>query len=165
MTLPAAPLTLPPSRRVARRAGPVRVDWGGLLAALLVLLGLGTWLLILANPAPTTPVDMGAIEEQWGIRITMIGVTGDGGLIDVRYQVTDADKAAAFLGDAANQPILVDEASGAVVRVAALMANKHDIQAGRTYFLLYRNTNGAIQRGSSVSLVIGEQRLEHVIAQ
>jgi hypothetical protein len=36
---------------------------------------------------------------------------------------------------------------------------------GRTCFRLYRNTGGAIQRGSPVSVVIGHLRLEHIIAK
>jgi hypothetical protein len=161
MSASAAVATHP--RRLARRQSPPRLDWPTLIGLAALVIGVVAWA-SLHTPGGSV-VDMAAIEQQWGIRVTMIGVTGDGGLIDFRYQVTDADKAQAFLGNSVNYPVLVDEASGASVRSPALMANKHEIQAGRTYFLLYRNTDGAIQRGSSVSLVFGQLRVEHLIAQ
>ena len=159
--LPAA-TSLP--RRTARRDGRPGIDRRMVATIFVVGLAVAGWRLFLA-PGPATAVGMAVVEQEWGIRVTMIGVTADGGLLDMRFQVTDADLAAAFLDDAANLPLIVDEDSGAIVRSAALMANKHDLQAGRTYFVLYRNASGAIQRGSSVSLVFGELRLEHLIAQ
>jgi hypothetical protein len=150
-------------RRIAPRRSPPRLNWAYPVGVAALVIGLLAWSNLHAPGGSV--VDMAAIEQQWGIQVAMLGVTADGGLIDFRYQVTDADRAAAFLGNSANYPVLVDEASGATVRSPALMANKHEIQAGRTYFLLYRNTDGAIQRGSSVSLIFGELRLEHLIAQ
>jgi hypothetical protein len=109
------------------------------------------------------PTTAGSIEERWGVRFTQIGVTADGGLIDVRYQVLDPDKATVLTRDEDHLPVLVDEGSGKVINSAALMPN-HNVQAGRTYFVLYRNTDGAIAPGNQVSIVLGGQRLEHLVA-
>ena len=114
-----------------------------------------------------------AIEERWGIRVTQVGVTADGGLIDFRYIVLDPDKALNMLQDVKNLPVLVAEDSGDIVNSMALMAARHNLQLGRTYFLLYRNTKGAIKHGSKVSVVFSAPtvssgqalRLEHVTAQ
>jgi hypothetical protein len=120
--------------------------------------------------APTAPVAdvmplSPAIEAQWGVRITQIGVTADGGLLDFRYLVIDPDKALAMLQDDKNLPVLTAEDSGLIVDSAALMAHKHDLAAGRTYFLLYRNAKGAIKRGTPVTIMIGDLRLEHAVAK
>jgi hypothetical protein len=135
------------------------------VAAVALLLGFAGWRMVMA-PAPGHRVDSAAVEAVWGIRLTQIGVTADGGLVDVRYQVTDSDKAADFLETVENLPVLIAEDSGVVVRSAAMMANgHHDVEPGRTYFLLYRNTDGAIRPGTSVSVVFDDLRLEHLIAQ
>ena len=50
-----------------------------------------------------------AIEQRWGIRVTQVGVTADGGLLDFRYLVLDADKALSMFDDEKTQPQLVTE--------------------------------------------------------
>jgi hypothetical protein len=62
-------------------------------------------------------------------------------------------------------PVLRVERTGAVVRSAALMTAKHAVAVGRTGFLLYRNTGGAIKSGASISVVFGTLELQHVLAQ
>jgi hypothetical protein len=142
-----------------------------LLPLVLIVVGVAAFLLARGWPVssrmpaaeimPTNP----AIEAQWGIRITQIGVTADGGLVDFRYLVIDPDKALAMLQDEQALPTLTAEDSGQLVNSAALMAAKHDLAAGRTYFLLYRNTKGAIKRGTPVTVKVGDLRLEHIVAK
>jgi len=108
---------------------------------------------------PTSP----AIEDKWGIRLTQVGVTGDGGLVEVRFVVLDGDKALEAMQEQ-NIPVLRVENGGAVVRSAALMTNKHEIAPGRSSFLLYRNTDGAIKPGTSLTIAFADERLEHVVA-
>jgi protocatechuate 3,4-dioxygenase beta subunit len=51
-------------------------------------------------PAPATPAAPGAvpaspaIEQRYGVRINMVGVTADGGLLDLRFTVLDATSCA-----------------------------------------------------------------------
>jgi hypothetical protein len=114
------------------------------------------------SPPPISP----AIEAKWGVRVTQIGVSADGGLVDVRFVVLDPDRALAMLGDdkETNIPVLVAEDTGAVVHSAAMMPPKHTLVAGRMMYLLYRNTNGAIRRGAPVEFDFGDLHLEHVRA-
>lgn len=112
----------------------------------------------------TTPLNP-AIEERWGIRITQIGVTADGGLIDMRYLIIDPDKALAMVSETETMPVLIAEESDTLINSAAAMNHKNEFNAGQTYFFLYRNTNGAIRRGGAVTVRIGDLLLEHVIAR
>ena len=123
------------------------------------------WLTYQPAPQPAAMPINPAIEEMWGVRITQIGVTADGGLVDFRYMVLDPDKALAMLQNVTNLPVLVAEDSGALVNSAAMMAQKHNLAPGRTYFLLYRNTKGAIKPGGAVTVRFGDLLLEHVIAK
>jgi hypothetical protein len=137
----------------------------GIAALAVVLVGVGR--MVFAGP-PATPgiIPLSpAVEERYGVRLTQVGVSADGGLVDVRYIVLDPRKAATLTETDASVPKLLVERTGALVQSAALMGAKHDLRAGRTAFLLYRNTLGAIQRGTVITIVFGELRIEHVVAE
>jgi hypothetical protein len=107
-----------------------------------------------------------AIEEKWGIRISQIGVTADGGLVDFRFVVIDPQKAANMMQDEKNLPVLVPTGSSKIVNSASLMTAKHDLNPGQTYFLLYRNTGGAIKHNSYVNVIFDEKlQLESAIVR
>ena len=116
---------------------------------------------VAASSIPTSP----AIEATWGVRVTHVAVTADGGLVEMRFLVLDSDRALAMMQDVSNVPVLRVEANGTLVRSAALMTAKHAIAPGRTGFMLYRNTKGAIQPGTSIAVVFGKLELQHVLAQ
>lgn len=106
-----------------------------------------------------------AFEQALGVRLTQLAVSADGGLVDVRFLVLDPIKAADLTADVNSVPKLIVEGTGDVVSSAALMGAKHDLRAGRTSFLLYRNTHGAIRRGTLVTVVFGDLKVEHVVAE
>ena len=142
-----------------------------LLPVALVAIGVGAFLLgrgwTAAHPAPigaALPVNP-LIEQQWGVRVTQIGVTADGGMVDFRYIVIDPDKALAMQQDVNKLPVLVAEDSGTLVNSASLMGVKHTLKPGETYFLLYRNTKGAIKSGTPVTIKFGDLSLEHMVAK
>ena len=146
-----------PSRPVIRLVAILFIVAVALIAGRLALVG----------PAPSAagiPINP-AFEQALGVRLTQLAVSADGGLVDVRFLVLDPSKAADITADAASVPRLIVEQTGAVVSSAALMGAKHDLRAGRTSFLLYRNTGGAIRRGTLVSVVFSDLRVEHVVAQ
>ena len=108
---------------------------------------------------------MAAIEERWGIRVSQVAVTADGCLVDFRYAVIDPDKALAMLSEPSNLPALMVEDSGAMVTSLATQGQKHNLRPGHTYFLLYRNTGGALRRGGQVTVIFGDLRLTHIAVQ
>ena len=124
-------------------------------------------------------------EGDWGIKVISVALTADGGMIDVRYQVTDPAKAATALGGGAGHdghgaitaealqdaPLLVDEKTG----YAVMEANLHQMggvrrerqspDVGKTYFILFANTGGLVEPGDEVSLAASDLRLEHLEVQ
>ena len=56
-----------------------------------------------------------ALESIYRIRVTLVAVTAEGGLVDVRFTVTDRTKAAAVLAEHAAMPALFVERSGAIL--------------------------------------------------
>jgi hypothetical protein len=115
--------------------------------------------------AGTTLVTADGMAARYGIDVTLIGVTAAGGLIDFRFQVVDPDKADALLHDPDLHPVLVVEDTGETL-VMTTPPHHHatDLQLGGTYFFLLANAHNAIHRGSLLTLVIGDVRLEHIEA-
>ena len=103
------------------------------------------------------------LARRNGIRIRQLSVTGAGGLIDLRYQVLDPDKA-----DSVHTalPELVDERSGVVVD-QLLMGHSHKgvLHAGQTYYLLFENPGDLVRRGSEVTVALGGLRVPHIRVQ
>lgn len=103
------------------------------------------------------------IEEKFGVRFTFLAVTADGGMVELRYRVIDEDKAANFGHFTETAPMLVDDETGDVVDVTIMGLHNHRAEPGRTYYVLYRNTGGALKSGHPVNIVIGKYELARVV--
>ncbi len=176
---PAGLLEAGSQRRLPRKAARL----AGYLMGILLMIGLaalGVWLARVWRGNPSTtgasqPADVKApasyqrpvvsdagLVERSGVRIVLVAVTGGGGLIDLRYQVIDPDKAAALHNDA-TPPILVDQTTGVVVN-SLLMGHSHSgsYQAGQTYYLIFENPGNLVQSGGKVSVLLGDAEVDDV---
>jgi hypothetical protein len=136
-----------------------------ILLALTVLLPLG--LLIVASQTASTPhevdpAQIASLEAAWGIRITNVAVIATGGLVDLRFQVIDPDKALGIL-DPDDAPVLIDAATGKVLDKGAAHGghNAGGFKPGRTYYFLFQNNGALLKPGSRVTIKIGDVRLEN----
>ncbi|HWQ92091.1 MAG TPA: hypothetical protein VN673_10495 [Clostridia bacterium] len=118
--------------------------------------------------APSKPAEArSAVEENFGIKILGPRVSAGGLMIDFRYKILDADKAAR-LASREVKPFMVDQASGAVLlvpRTPKLGALRHagqKPQAGRVSFILFSNPGKVVKTGSQVSVVIGNCRIKNL---
>ena len=118
------------------------------------------------KPAEPTLISAKTLEERFGLRITRIAVTAAGGIIDVRYQVLDREKAEFLLGDPDNPLFLIVEESGTTLQPSG-HAMKHNsrIQDNANYYSFFPNTQNAIKSGTPVTVVFGSLRVEPVVAQ
>ncbi len=114
----------------------------------------------------TTLVGADGLAARHGIDITLIGTTAAGGLIDFRYQVVDPDKANPIIHDVDLLPALIVEETGATIALTSLPHHgATELELGRTYYFLFANANNAIRRGSEVTVVMGDVRIEHFVVQ
>jgi hypothetical protein len=136
------------------------------VAAILVLSSGG------AEPNPLRPVSKpqplpavvapGVLAERAGVRIVRVSTTGAGGLVDLRYQVVDPQKAGG-LHDADKPPALVDERTGTVLGQLLMGHQPHSTpKAGVMYPLIFNNVGDTVQPGGRVSVVLGGVRVAHV---
>ena len=107
-------------------------------------------------------VSASGLVEHSGVKITQVAVTGDGGLVDLRFTVVDANKAAT-LHDPATPPAVVDQRTGLVVK-DLLMSHAHTarFKAGVTYYLVFNNPGNWVHRGDKVAVLLGNARVENV---
>lgn len=119
-----------------------------------------------ADPPPTWQRPGGSaadLLQRSGVRIVRVAVSGGGGLIDVRYQVVDPEKAAAVHA-AGTPPAVVDERSGLVLRDLYMNhAHNGPLKAAVTYYLVFENPGGWIRRGSTVAILLGDAQVDHVV--
>jgi hypothetical protein len=117
-------------------------------------------------PMPVSP----QIEEQWGIRFTVVQLLADNGLVELRYVVLDNNKANRLHSDStslANLPTVLVEGTGQVVRSNSLMFHIHHEwdqgTDGRDYSFVYGNAGGAIHPAARVTIAMPDGlKLQHV---
>jgi hypothetical protein len=110
-------------------------------------------------------VSQTGLAERSGVRITQLALTGGGGLVDLRYQVVDPDKAQA-LHDRRTPPALVEERSGLLVN-SLLMDHAHEgpQKVGVSYYLVFNNPGNWVRRGSMVTVLLGDAEVQHVVVR
>ena len=102
------------------------------------------------------------LSEKWGIELIAMRSTAYGHMIDFRYRVLDAEKAAPLFVRR-TKPYLIHQESGkalAVPNTAKLgsLRNSNIPQQGRTYWMFFGNSHGLIQAGDKVTVAIGDFR-------
>jgi hypothetical protein len=144
-----------------------------LIAAILVLLlagaffGYRAWTARSAGSSetPLERISAGELEERYGLRVRLIGVTAGGGMVDFRLKIVDPAKARRFLEDPANLPRLVAAESGEALVGTQGMEDEIRWEEGEILFILFSNRNGAIRSGSPVLVEFGSLQLEPIPAQ
>jgi hypothetical protein len=126
-----------------------------------------------AAPAPatvTTPATVPATSTTpvpaFGIEFLDTRLSAAGSVVDLRYRVLDADKAAPLL-DRKLRPVLVNAATGQryyvpqppIVGSLRQTVRNQAVQVGRTYFMLFANPDRVLKSGDTLALWVGEQRV------
>ncbi len=146
------------------------IDWqkAGIGLLLLLLLALAGWMVasqVAGNIIQSRQEQaIAAFEEETGIRVVRIVLSGGGGIIDLQYQVVDPDKAL-IVHDADNPPMMLDEKSNFIFANPFHEHAARELHTAVTYHEMIMNGGGLIQRGSKITLGVGESRLEHLVVK
>ena len=108
------------------------------------------------------------IEQKWGVKILGIRQTAHAFLLDFRFHVFDPEKANPLIGRHA-KPYMIDEESGMKLSVPN-MPTVGSLRArgsvpDRDYFIIFSNPNGIIKKGSKVTVIADDFKVEHLIVQ
>jgi hypothetical protein len=148
-----------------RRYGLLVVGLG--LALVLAVLAAWRAPTLNAKPAFPTPKYSGAqaLAQIYGVRITLVGLTADGAMLDFRFQILDSDKAYTLLADPNRVPLLLSERTKKLAHIINVMQPRHDMKVGAIYSLLFYNTQGATAQGDQVTAILGDVKVEHLAVQ
>lgn len=121
------------------------------------------------NDAPVEPT---SVELTFGIHVEGLRLSAAGSMLDFRYRVLDAKKAAPLL-DGKLQPYLVDETHGAKLGVPDTpvlgrirqTARNNSIMLNRTYFIMFGNPGKVLQSGDKVTLLLGQVKITDLTVQ
>jgi len=102
------------------------------------------------------------LQQKWGIEIVAMRSTAAGHMVDFRYRVLDAEKAAPLF-KRQTKPYLIHQATGkalAVPNTAKIgsLRNSNTPQEGRIYWMFFGNHHRLIQKGDKVTVAIGDFR-------
>ena len=148
-----------------------------------VFVGLGAMVLALQlagcatapDPAAVTqtvPAELPSVEATYGIYVEGLRLTAAGSMLDFRYRVLDAQKAAPFLNGKI-QPYLLDEARSAKLGVPNTptlgrirqTSRNNVIHTDRSYFIMFGNPGKALQSGDKVALLLGQVKITDLTVQ
>jgi len=112
------------------------------------------------------------IKERWGVEPSGVRLVADGYLLEFRFRVLDADKAAGLV-NAGYSAYLIDQASGAKLLPPAQprmgrsrpSARVVKPRADRTYYVLFANPGRSIQPGRKVTVVVADLTARDLVVQ
>ncbi len=123
------------------------------------------------------------LEQEYGLKITLVAVTSAGGLVDLRYRVIDPQKAALLLTDESRMPSLLiegycltpsavstspDDTNDGYQSDVMLMSDSHmrtRLLPGRVYFMLFPNQQNIVKPGTPIVVAFGDIHLEPILAK
>jgi hypothetical protein len=114
-----------------------------------------------ATAAQPSTATIAAIQQQYGVRFTMVGLTAGGGMLDVRFVAVDADKVEQ-LGHHGTRMKLIAERSGHTLDSEQMTPHFGKIHVGSQYFALLRNDDNTLRQGDLVTIKVGKLALEHL---
>ena len=102
------------------------------------------------------------LSEKWGIELVALRSTAAGHMVDFRYRVLDAEKAAPLF-KRQTKPYLIHQESGKALGVPntakiGSLRNSNMPQNGRIYWMFFGNHNRVVQKGDLVTVAIGDFR-------
>lgn len=111
----------------------------------------------------TCSAKSGETADSHGIRIESVRTSAAGYMIDLRYRIINADKAAQ-LTNRGIKSYLIDLSTGEkystpiASKVGALRSSTYTPVAGRTYFAFFANSGKRLKPGAKVQIVMGDFR-------
>ena len=118
---------------------------------------------------PETVAKTESMEERWGVEIVWVRQTAAGYMLDFRYRVLDAEKAAPLF-NRKTKPYLIHQASGAQFVVpnppkTGPLRTSDKPKEGITYWMFFANPGRYMKPGDKVTVVIGDFRAENLTVQ
>jgi hypothetical protein len=110
-------------------------------------------------------ISASTLEEQYGVQVRLVGVSMMGSIVDFRLYVTDVEKARKLLDNPDKMPMLVVDDSDTILTAPMPHGHQHKVKESSIFYLFFPNKGNTVHPGTPVSVVIGDLRVEPVLAQ
>ena len=123
-------------------------------------------------PEPNLPEEIrqaDSLRDRWGIKVERASLSAGGYMVDFRYRVLDAQKAAPIL-DRSIKPYMVDQATGAKFIVpdppkVGQLRSGGVIREGAVYYIFFANPAKYVKSGNKITVVVGDFQVRDVVVQ
>jgi hypothetical protein len=107
------------------------------------------------------------LEADWGIKVEYARLSVGGYMIDFRFRVLDAAKAAQIF-DRKIMPQLIDQATGARFIVPnppkiGQLRSGGNIKEGTIYFIFFANPAKYVKSGDKITIVVGDFKVQDIV--
>jgi hypothetical protein len=121
------------------------------------------------SAAPTASTPVSDVAAKWGIEIASVRISAAGNMVDFRYKVIDAGKAASLF-ERTTKPHLIHQSTGKVLTVPRTakvgpLRSSDKPQEGRTYWMFFGNLPKLVKPGDKVTVVIGAFKAEDLVVE
>lgn len=115
-----------------------------------------------ALPKGTVVISQKTLEEKYGLRVNLVGLTAADGMVDVRLKIMDGQKLKLLLADKNNFPTLYTQPG--VVLNAPEDTRSQEIKfiTGGNLFIIYPNSANAVEHNTPVTLLFGNIAVEPI---
>lgn len=123
-------------------------------------------------PEPNVPEEMlqaDSLKDRWGIKVERATLSAGGYMVDFRYRVLDAQKAAPIL-DRSIKPYMIDQATGAKFIVpdppkVGQLRSGGTIREGSVYYIFFANPAKYVKSGNKITVVVGDFEARDIVVQ
>jgi hypothetical protein len=142
--------------RSIRRVGPAMIG----IAVLVVFAGYAGTANWMGGQDDAEP-SASSIEETWGVKVHGIRRAAVGYMLDFRYRVLDAEKAAPILDRRITPYIKVAKTGARLLvpqapKLGSMRQTSFAVKADRDYFIVFANPYQKVRAGDQVTVVVGD---------
>lgn len=106
-------------------------------------------------------------EDNWGIEVESARLSAGGYMVDFRFRVLDAAKAARIF-DRKIMPHMIDQATGAKFIVPnppkiGQLRSGGNIKEGKVYVIFFANPARYVKSGNKITVVVGDFKAEDIV--
>jgi hypothetical protein len=111
--------------------------------------------------------------QRWeanGILVERVSLSAGGVMVDMRYRITDFEKAKKVLTRSGSLA-LIDQKTGLILtvpnmaKVGKLRQLPKDNETTRIYWMFFRNTNGVVKKGSKLTLTMSDVKIKDIVVE
>jgi hypothetical protein len=112
-------------------------------------------------------VEKSQLEVDWGIKVESARLSAAGYMVDFRFRVLDAAKAAQIF-DRKTMPHMIDQATGATFIVPTppkigQLRSGGNIQEGKIYFIFFANPAKYVKSGNKITVEVGDFKVQDIV--